>query len=346
MKINRRIKIVLGLAVSFLSAVALAFVVDWSEFGRSLARVNYWFLIPATACMLASYFCRALQWRYVLGKQRPVGVFAIFRITMIGWLVNIVLPARLGEVARAYVLARKYNYSKGTAFATVIVTRLLDGAMLFLLFALFTILIPAKVAGLKAGGTTGFVIYLVIVGFFVLFYFKRDMATVLVKSVVGRFSRAGAAWLIRVLNKFMQGFSCFRKPADLGRAFGYTAAVWGFVALSFHFVILAFKFSAPLPLYAGLLLVPIVSLAVALPSSPGFIGTMELGVIAALQIIKPALTRHEELSYAVIVHAVQIIPAVALGLYFLWVEHLKITDLAKVEEEGNGPGCGKEARDL
>jgi membrane protein required for beta-lactamase induction len=85
-------------------------------------------------------------------------------------------------------------------------------------------------------------------------------------------------------------------------------------------------------LYAPLLLVAIVSLAISIPSSPGFIGTMELGVIAALHVIEPALTRNEALSYAIIVHVVQVLPSAVIGVYYLWAEQLTIADLAKADE--------------
>jgi hypothetical protein len=325
-------RILLGLGVSLASAVALAVVIDWREFAASLARVNYWYLIPAIICVVASYYCRALQWRYVLGGVRRLPAYPLFRITMIGFFANAVLPARLGEVVRAYILARKHNLSKGTSFGSVIVTRLLDGAVLFLILAGLAILIPAKIAGFKAGGTTGFVIYAAIVSFFVLFYFNRNAATKIIKFLVAPFSKRLAIKIVRSLDKFIHGFSCFRSPADLGKAFLYSGAIWLLVALSYYFVNLGFKFTASLPLYAPLMLVAIVSLAISVPSSPGFIGTMELGVLAALHIIEPALTRNEGLSYAIVVHAVQILPAVAIGLFYLWTEHLTIADLTKAEE--------------
>jgi len=331
-KLSRRGRVLFGLAVSFASALVLAFVIDWREFAESLARVNYIYLIPATICIVASYYCRALQWRYVLGNVRRLPAFGLFRVTMIGLFANIILPARLGEIVRAYILARKNNLSKGTAFGSVIVTRLLDGAVLFLILAGFAILIPAKIGGLKAGGTTGFAIYVALVGFFVLFYFNRAAATKVIKYTVAPLSKRAAVRLIRVLDKFTYGFSCFRSPADLAKAFLYSGAIWGLVALSYYFVNLGFAFATPLPLYAPLLLVAIVSLAIAVPSSPGFIGTMELGVIAALQVIRPALTRSESLSYAILVHVVQLLPVAAIGLFFVWTERLSISQLAKAEE--------------
>ncbi len=322
------------MGVSLASAVLLAVVIDWREFGASLAGVNYLYLVPAVACVLASYYCRALQWRYVLRGVRRLRSYPLFRITMIGYLANTILPARLGEVVRAYVLARKQSLSKGTAFGSVIVTRLLDGAILFLILAGFAILIPAKIAGVKAGGTTGFIIYVALVSFFVLFYFKRGTATSIIKFIFAPFSKRVAVKIVRSLDKFIHGFSCFRSPADLGKAFLYSGAIWLLVALSYYFINLGFKFTSPLPLYAPLLLVAIVSLAVSIPSSPGFIGTMELGVIAALHIIEPALTRNEALSYAIIVHVVQVLPSAVIGLFYLWTEHLTIAELARAEEMG------------
>jgi hypothetical protein len=331
-KIKRRTRIIIGLGISLVSAVVLALIVDWSEFARALGRVNYWYLIPAVACIVGSYLCRAFQWRYILGRVRRLPVGSLFRLVMIGFFANVVLPARLGELARAYLLARKHKLSQGTALASIIVERLIDGAILFLLLAGLTILIPTKLAGLTAGITTGFVVYIGVVGFFVLFYFNRDAAVGIIKFTVGRFSKRGVVKTINFIDKFIHGFSCFRSPADLAKAFLYSAGVWFLIAASFYFINLGFKLTTPLPKYAPFLLLAIENVAVAIPSSPGYIGTMEWGLIAGLKIIRPAISRHEALSYAVVVHVVQLLPSVILGLYYLWTEHLTIADLTRAEE--------------
>lgn len=340
MKLSKKTKVLFGLAVSVVSATVLAFIIDWREFGRSLARVNYWYLIPAMACIVGSYFCRALQWRYILGRVRRLPVYSLFRIIMIGFFANTVLPARLGELVRAYLLAREHKLSKGTALGSVIVERLMDGAILFLILASLSILIPAKIAGIAAGITTGFIVYLGVVGFFVLFYFNRNAAVGVIKFTVGRFSKRGAVKTINFVDKFIHGFSCFRSPSDLLKAFFYSAGVWFLIACSFYFVNLGFEFSTSLPVYAPFLLLAIENIAVAVPSSPGFIGTMEFGIIGGLKIIRPSLSRHEGLSYAVVVHVVQLLPAVLLGFYYLWTQHLTIADLTKAEELKEEPGSG------
>jgi uncharacterized membrane protein YbhN (UPF0104 family) len=166
----------------------------------------------------------------------------------------------------------------------------------------------------------------------VLFYFNREAATSIIRFIFAPFSKRIAVKIVRSLDKFIHGFSCFRSPADLGKAFLYSGAIWMLVALSYYFINLGFKFTSPLPLYAPLLLVAIVSMAISIPSSPGFIGTMEVGVLAALHVIEPALTRNEALSYAIIVHVVQVLPSVVIGLFYLWTEHLTIAELAKAEE--------------
>ncbi len=332
MKISKKARVVLGLAISLASAVALAFIINWGEFARSLLKVNYWYLIPAFACIVGSYVCRALQWRYVLGRVRRLPAGGMFRILMVGFFANTVLPARLGELVRAYLLARKYNLSKGTALGSVIVERLMDAAILFLLLASLSILIPTKIAGLTAGITTGFAVYVGLVGFFVLFHFNRNAAVKIIKATVGGISKRAAVKAVNFIDKFIHGLSCFRSPGNLAKAFMYSAAVWALIACSFYFVNLGFKFTKPLPVYAPFLLLAIENIAVAVPSSPGFIGTMEWGLIAGLKIIRPAISRHEALSYAVIVHVVQLLPAVVFGLYYLWTEHLTIADLARAEE--------------
>lgn len=332
MKLSKRTRIIIGLVISVASVAFLGIIIDWREFAVSLAHVNYLWLIPAFAAIIASYLCRALQLRYVLGRVRKLPVYGLFQITMIGFFANAVLPARLGELVRAYLVARRYNLSKGTALGGIIVERLMDGAILFLILASLSILIPTKIAGLKAGITTGFIVYLGVVGFFVLFYFNRRTAEAILKFTIGRFSKRGAVKAINFVNKFIVGFSCFRSPGDLAKAVMYSAGVWFLVACSFYFVNLGFDFKTPLPKYAPFLILAIENAAIAMPSSPGYIGTMELGIIGALKIVRSSIPRSEALSYAVIIHVVQLLPSVLFGLFYLWKEHLTIADLTRAEE--------------
>ena len=322
----------IGITISVVAVVAVAYLVNWRELWRSTREVNYVWVVPSMACTIAAYVGRGLQWRYLLIRRKRIGVWKLFKIVIVGFMSNVILPARLGELVRAFLLARWERLSKSYSLSTVILTRIFDGLVLFTLLAVLLIMVP-RTAVLKGAGITGFLIYLGIVGFFLLHYFSRGTTKRILGAAVAPLSKKLAARIMRSMDKFADGFHIVRDPINLLKTLGYSFLIWGLVGLSYYFLMLGFDFSAPLPFYTPYLMLALVSLAIAVPSSPGFIGTMEIGCLVALQIANPAINRHESISFAIILHVTQLIPVVVLGIIFFWTEHLSFRDITAAENE-------------
>ena len=82
--------------------------VDFQQMWQALDSANYWYLLPAILVMLFSHYLRAIRWRYLLDSISRLDVGTLFSSLMIGYAANIVLPAHLGELLRAYVLSKKH----------------------------------------------------------------------------------------------------------------------------------------------------------------------------------------------------------------------------------------------
>jgi uncharacterized protein (TIRG00374 family) len=322
----------IGVLVSVVAVIAVVRLVDWREFWFSTKNVNYVWVIPSMACTVAAYVARGYQWRYLLVRRKRLGVWKLFKIVMVGFLSNVLLPARLGEVVRAFLLARWEKVSKSFSLSTVILSRLFDGLVLFTLLAFLLLLVP-HTAVLKGAGTTGFLIFLGIVGFFLLHYFSRGTSKRILGTAVAPISKKLAARIMRSMDKFAEGFHIVRDPMNLLKTLGYSFLIWGLVGLSYYFLMIGFNFSAHLPFYTPYLMLALVSLAIAIPSSPGYIGTMEIGCLVALQIANPAINRHESISFAIILHVTQLIPVVVLGIIFFWTENLSFKDITAAEDQ-------------
>ena len=125
-----------GLAASAAFLVVLVFQVDLEELQESLSSANYVYVAPAIALYFVALYFRALRWRYLLS---PIGAFRVGRlysVVVIGYMVNNLAPARLGELARAYLLSRREECSAGAALATITVERVFDGLTLLAFAAL------------------------------------------------------------------------------------------------------------------------------------------------------------------------------------------------------------------
>ena len=106
---------------------ALALVVwgmDWGALRTTLAGANYWWLLPFLALEVAVIWTRALRWRIMLEDR--LSTARLFWITNIGYLLNNVLPLRLGEVGRVYLVTRRSTVGMMQGLSSVVVERLVD----------------------------------------------------------------------------------------------------------------------------------------------------------------------------------------------------------------------------
>ena len=120
-------KLWLGVAVSGV-LLWLAFRgVDLQEVGHSFTQVRTVWLLPVLASIFVRFWLTAIRWQVLLRPVKRIGIHRLFAVTMIGFMANNVLPARMGEFVRAYALGRSESLSTPLSFATIVLERVFDG---------------------------------------------------------------------------------------------------------------------------------------------------------------------------------------------------------------------------
>ena len=141
---NRTIRIALSIAIS---AVFLGFAirkVDWAEAAAALAAAHYIYVVPMFGVTIWTLYIRAQRWRLLL---RPVGTPAMRTLvaaTNIGFMANMVLPLRIGEVIRPVLVSRKENKPLSGILATVVLERIFDMFTILFLFGVSTSLVAVS----------------------------------------------------------------------------------------------------------------------------------------------------------------------------------------------------------
>ena len=168
------LKFWLGIAVSVFFMALLFRKIDFNQLWEALVRVDYRYILLAVVCTFISYFLRAVRWHYLLIPEKRIPLSSLYPATIIGYMANNLLPARLGEFVRAFVLAQREGLKTSAVFASLVIDRLFDGftVMLILLFTLFTLRLPQgqseAVTVLRTGGIITFILYVGIVVFLFL----------------------------------------------------------------------------------------------------------------------------------------------------------------------------------
>lgn len=282
----------------------------------------------------AVFLVRAWRWRLLLQPIAATALRPRFAATTIGYMANNLLPARMGEFARAYALSRMQPVSMVASFGSLVVERLFDGftvvAFLFLAMAL-----PAFPGGGAVGGRNleaAAAVVTVVFGsvgvvLVAMVLWPRRLVR-LVESAVRLLPRPLRRPLVDVLEAFLDGLAVLRQPRLLVYSALWSAAVWLVGAAAYWLGFLAF--GLPVGFTGALFLQSLIALAVALPSAPGFFGIYEAGVRVGLVEIW-GVELNPALSFAIGFHIGGFIPVTAIGLYYLWRLGLSLREVERSE---------------
>lgn len=325
---RRGLKVAVGLAVGGLFLWLAVRGVDLNSVGRALRGSRTWLAVLSLLAMVVASVLRSLRWQVVLKPVASLNQRLIFPITMVGYMASTLLPARIGELARPIILARRSEVDTSAALATVVVERLMDSVVVVMLLALS--LNVAEVPGPVKVGARLFAL-VVALGLLVLYlaHLKSAKVSEFLKDPPSLVPPGVAARLGEVVDSFLRGLSIFRSPLDLLGSFAITLGVWGFTALSFYLIIEAF--SLDLPFIAAVCTMCITALGVAVPTAPGFVGNFHYFFILSLSIF--GVGKETSLAVAVLAHVLQIGIQVVLGLIFLPVVGAGWGELAAGAEE-------------
>lgn len=316
---NRRVFTVIGILVTVVSLYLAFRGIHLPEVWAAMKGAGYWWALPVVGSTLLSVWIRAVRWKVLLEPVKPVTVSQSYRATMIGFMANNVLPLRLGEVVRAYAIGRAAGVSKSSAFATIVVERAFD--LLALLLFLAVMLLKYSFAGwVQVAGYVSAGIFVGMVAIMVLLRAKRDATLAVLGYVFRRLPSGVEEKAHDLVHRFLDGLEVLARGHHLFVITVLSVLTWLALAAGFYFTGLAFDLAIPVD--ASIVLVVVCSLAVMLPSGPGFVGTFELGARSGLELFK--VPEDVALSFALFNHGVQFVFFTALGFYYLWRENFSL----------------------
>jgi uncharacterized protein (TIRG00374 family) len=289
-----------GLAVS-LAALGLALRgVHLSEMIGALRQTNYFYVALAVGFNLLGLYARALSWLIIMGRKVPYG--RAFAALNEGYLLNNVLPFRLGEVGRAYLVSRGQAFRTSQALSSVLVERLIDLCMLMGLLVAFLPVVVGLAWARQAALTSVAITILALGGLFILAR-SRELALRVFRQVAARFPRLSLqSWEAR-LSAFIDGMGALRDGRRFMGAALCSGGAWLLAGMGNAVLLLALPIRLNASIYVvGFFALVICGLGAALPSAPASAGVFELSVVAALSAFQ--VDSSLAMSYALAYHFV------------------------------------------
>ena len=307
---------------------------DWSEIGAGLRDARYEFLILMGAVGVYALFVRAQRWKLLLDTATgtPQPLHPIFSACAIGFMANMVLPLRMGEVIRPYLASRGTGVPLSTALATAVVERVLD--LLALVAMGLWVLANAEVPDVVRQLTQLAAVLMVIaVAGILVVHGQRDRVLPVLDKLWIRLPGSIGETLMRLEHEFLDGMAVIADPVVFVKATAWSLYIWLLIALGFALGLPAVGIDIDL-LAGGITTATIVALVVSVPGAPGFVGQFEYGCkLALVQIfhVPGALA----VGFALVTHAAQFATQVLVGLVYLMREGLSLGELGRIGEEDN-----------
>jgi uncharacterized protein (TIRG00374 family) len=312
---------ILGLVVSLALLYWVLHDVSLSEVWGHIRAANLWLLTLAVVVQTAAFLIRAARWKVFLKPALAEPSFdARFASTCIGFMANNLLPARVGEFARAYALSRSQPITASASFGSLVVERLFD-ALTLALFLAAPLFMPGFRVAPGLGDEVIGKLFLVLVIFggaavaLLLLIFRPDLVGRIFRSTVGRLLPKKAAEAIaEMFRSFIEGLGAMRSPRLVVAGFVWSLAHWLWGALALYIGMLAFDITEP-GFLGAVFLQGVMAFIVSVPSSPGFFGLFEASARIALSPF--GVPAGLALSYALAFHITTFAPVTVLGLFYL-----------------------------
>jgi len=318
--------------------------VSFTEFTDALRSMRYIYLLPAIFLVAVGYLVRAIRWRYLIAPIKEVKTVDLFSPLMVGFMGNM-LPARAGEVLRAYLLGKKENLSFSASFATIFIERLFDmGFVLFLLFGVLIFESKTFVIG-DSGETHQLMGYMVKFGwisfagclfiflFSALLQYKNEWAMKAVELTTKPLPHKWVEKIVKLVNSFTQGLNIIKDKKGFLATVFLSFLLWVIFVLMYYPLYFAFGIEGKLPVISSLIILCVtIAIFITLFPTPGFLGSFQAACVVALhEIFK--IPKAVAASYGIVAWLVAMGFVVVVGSIFIIRENISFTEFSVSKQE-------------
>ena len=323
--------IVLGIVLIYFSVRGINF----RDTLQYLQRIRPGYVALSLLFVVLMQVLRSYRWGVILNPLQKLDQFTLFSVTSVGFLAIIAIPARIGELARPYLIAGKSNIKMSSALGTIIVERVLD-SLAVLAITVAVLILQDLPSWMIKSGIIFFIITIVLIACIVGLIWRRDTAIKIIDRILRLLPGKLADKVNAVIHHFIDGFQVITDVKTLLYLLFLSAIVWLVDVAAIYSLILAFGFK--LPVLAAFVVMVILIAGIAIPTAPGFIGNWHFACILGLSLF--GLAKPEGFSFALVYHLIAIAPVIILGVVFLPFNKFSISDMTKqAQTKEGGQGC-------
>jgi uncharacterized protein (TIRG00374 family) len=318
------LKLLIGITFSLVAIYVISTHIDFKQLIDKLRSFDIHLLCILVLFYPSSIYLRSVRWRILIEQKVEVPISLLMRAMVLGFFANYILPAKMGEVIRAELVKNKLQTSRSFMLTTVVAERLLD-AIVLLFFLIFSALFSRTIQILIHHNIYSTLLF--VVALFVLLYviLNRNFLTLLLHFVPKLNGKSDS-----ILINIILALSFYKNRLIFTKVFLLTLGIW--LILTLYYLLIAMGLNINLPYYGYFFLISMAAFGMILPASPGNIGVYHGIVMASILLFLP--TENEKaLSFAIISHAFDMIPAILFGIIVLQHTGLSLKTNSKINEQ-------------
>lgn len=303
-----------------------------------LSEADYWMLIPAALSAFAMNFFKALRWRVIMDPVKQISVRKMASIYSVGQMVNISLPALTGQAARVLLASRRADLPKTYCATTILLEVLFDGlSLLILMLASSTVVVfPWWLA--RSGILAGIVLAVLMTGLLLIVHNRRKLRIYGRRRLKNRHPR--------LFEKIRHVSRSFADALDMLKSTRHTllTALYSILTWGCHILVVVFLFKAlgiTVPLVGALVILVVNSVLLMFPITPGNLGTFQMACVFSMTTLFH-VPKENAVSFSILLHMMDVVPAFIAGLLFLYLDHMRFSELRDEALEEGEEDCSEE----
>lgn len=317
-------KVILGILISVVLVYLSVRGINFHDVFRDLEKIQYTYVISFLVLVTIMQWLRSYRWGVMLQPMEKIDQLSLFSVTSVGFLAIAAIPARIGELARPYLISKRSSIKMSSALGTILVERVLD-SFTVLAFAVTVLFFTDLPQWMIKSSIIFFLLAVVMFCFIIFLILRRDTALKLINKILSKLPGKFAHKIDELIHHFIDGFQIITNVKLLLYLFFLSALIWLVDVAAIYMLLQSFGFG--LPVIAAFVLMIILIVGIALPAGPGYIGNWHFACVLALSLF--GLAKSEALSFALVYHFLSMVIVVVLGVAFLPFNKFSIPDMKK-----------------
>ena len=323
------LRFVIGILIGAITIYWLFRGTDWHAIILTIDSAEANKILVGLVFMIASQLTRAIRWYVIIKESFPTRFSAVYMSGQLGLLINFLIPARLGELIRAYLLAKENQVSVAQCLGTIMIDKSFDLIIMLLAIVLLSFIIsshgelsiPAFLAGTQNTVTISNavvdygvimigVMLAVLIILLVLVYLKYSIVNKYILHILFFLPDQWKGKLTNAIERTADGLHILNSTKSLLMALLWSFIIWVFSYLAIYFIISALRDTS---LITPFIVLVLVAVFISIPIVPGVVGQYHIAVIIGLLFLNPDMPKEKLISIALITHFMTLFTTVSLG---------------------------------